>query len=202
MICQGRGTVRGETARWVAAISEKGFNSHIATCQSNITITAQDSPKVTHWQEQPRGRVAGAGHGHGIHVALLAHDTLWSANEPKAAARNCESTRCPQLPSVLSLSHSSAASLSLCLYLLGNCRVNFGLDFRLCQILNIDYLETYSAISKSTRLRLVWHKLHVHMATWQVTLILSFSSSSLVSVSTSDCAINDNYQKCQKHCVC
>lgn len=76
------------------------------------------------------------------------------------------------LLSPLSLSLTPVLPLSLGLYLLGNCRVNFGLDFRLCQILNIDYLETYSAISKSTRLRLVWHKLHVHMATWQVTLIL------------------------------
>lgn len=61
------------------------------------------------------GRVAGAGHGHGIHVALLAHDTLWSANEPKAAARNCESTRCPQLPSALSLFLTPVPPLSVSL---------------------------------------------------------------------------------------
>lgn len=155
-----------------------------------------------------RGRVAGAGHGHGKHVGLLAHDTLWSANEPKTAGRNCEPRRCPQLPlTFCPLFLSLTPVLPLPLYLLGNCRVNFGLDFRLCQILNIDYLETYSAISKSTRLRLVWHKLHVHLPHGKcLSFCLILLSSSLVSsvsasvsVSTSDCAINDNYQKCQKH---
>lgn len=103
-----------------------------------------------------------------------------------------------------SLSLSLTPVLPLRLYLLGNCRVNFGLDFRLCQILNIDYLETYSAISKSTRLRLVWHKLHVHLPhgkclSFCLILLSSSLVSASVSVSTSDCAINDNYQKCQKH---
>lgn len=128
--------------------------------RANITaITAQDSPKVTHWCE-------GWARDHWCsrcwtwtwpgQVALLAHDTLWSANEPKTAGP--EYVPSYLFPAAFFL--SIVASFSL---LLGNCRVNFGLDFRLCQILNIDYLETYSAISKSTRLRLVWHKLHVHL---------------------------------------
>lgn len=67
-----------------------------------------------------RGRVAGAGHGHGKHVGLLAHDTLWSANEPKTAGRNCEPRRCPQLPLAfcpLFLSLSLQCSLSVSIFL-------------------------------------------------------------------------------------
>lgn len=57
-----------------------------------ITITAQDSPKVTHPQEDTRWQWTGTNRTGGLQdfrngdrrwrqAGLLAHDTLWSPNE-------------------------------------------------------------------------------------------------------------------------